>query len=256
MRRHPLALSRPTRCSSWERLCGKRFGARMRTSGCAKPRSTPIQVPTCVGSDDDLSGCGALLSRLRAPGSWMIQAKFLLDNNDGVKSGTGGYCGILANVGGTVDVVRTPSLNVTGLAGEAEVVTWPACSRLPSRPPCRCAATSRRARTSKSRTSRSRRCRSRVSSAHSRHGVRAPSGHTSRATPPQAAQEVVRGEAPPRAPRSCACSGARAQARSASSSGEIVASTPASAKRRRTFPALLAAQALVTTSPPRSVTSA
>lgn len=47
----------------------------------------------------------------------------MLDNNAGVKSGTGGFCGILANVGGAVDVVRTPSLGVTGQAGEAEVVT-------------------------------------------------------------------------------------------------------------------------------------
>jgi len=82
-----------------------------------------IQVPTCAGGDEQLSGCTALLSRSLAPGSWLITAKFLLDNNDGAKSGTGGFCGILANVGGTVDVVRTPSLGITGQAGEAEVVT-------------------------------------------------------------------------------------------------------------------------------------
>ena len=82
-----------------------------------------VQVPTCAGGDEQLSGCTALLSRSLAPGSWLITAKFLLDNNDGAKSLTGGFCGILANVGGTVDVVRTPSLGITGQAGEAEVVT-------------------------------------------------------------------------------------------------------------------------------------
>ena len=71
-----------------------------------------------------LTGCTALLSRSLAPGSFLIQAKFLLDNNDGVKSQTIDTCGIVSSLGGVVvDTVRVPSLGVTGQAGEAEVVT-------------------------------------------------------------------------------------------------------------------------------------
>ena len=80
-----------------------------------------IDVPACGGGA--LADCTALLSRSLAPGSWLIQAKFLLDNNDGVKSGTTDTCGIVSSLGGVVDKVRIPSLGATGQAGEAEVVT-------------------------------------------------------------------------------------------------------------------------------------
>jgi len=82
-----------------------------------------INVPTCAGGENQLPDCTALLSRTLFSGSYLITAKFLLDNNDGAKSSTSNFCGLVTNLGGLIDVVRVPSLGITGQAGEAEVVT-------------------------------------------------------------------------------------------------------------------------------------
>lgn len=80
-----------------------------------------INVPTCAGPS--LANCSALLSRTLASGSWLITAKFMLDNDDGAVSSTSNFCGILTTPNAEVDTVRVPSLGITGQAGEAEVVT-------------------------------------------------------------------------------------------------------------------------------------
>lgn len=79
-----------------------------------------IDVPACAGA---LSACTELLSRTLTAGTWLITAKFLLDNNDGSASSTANNCGILNSFDSTIDNMRVPSLGVTGTAGEAEVVT-------------------------------------------------------------------------------------------------------------------------------------
>jgi len=89
-----------------------------------------INLPQCT--DNDLSDCGPLLSRTLTTGSFLIQAKFTIDNDDNAPSSTANVCGLLNGFDTTIDRARTATLNTTGLPGEIESVSLSGVSVSPN----------------------------------------------------------------------------------------------------------------------------
>lgn len=89
-----------------------------------------IAVPTCATAN--LATCPSILTRSLTGGSWLVQAKLVVDNNGGAASSTNNRCGLV--VAGTLRDEARNSLGANSAVGQNEsvaltaVVTEPGAS--------------------------------------------------------------------------------------------------------------------------------
>ena len=104
----------PTGATGATGATGPRGPSDLRAAGA----SGSVSVPTCALN---VANCGNLLTRTLGAGTWLIQARISIFNNDNAAASTSNTCG-LTGVGATVYDNVGHSLGALGAVGHNEVI--------------------------------------------------------------------------------------------------------------------------------------